>query len=499
MTLAGTKIGHFRIDEPLGHGGMGEVYLGFNEVLKKKVALKALRAERRLSAASRARFLREARILSSLEHPNICRIYDYFEGDDADFLVLELIDGRSLDVVIREGLDHATKLRIAEQIARVLIEAHAAEVVHRDLKPSNVMLTSDGQVKVLDFGLARPTHEAPIGEPGRRDGAAREWPGPQEGSPGDDRFASDDAVTVDRLEASTTFLQTAFGSVLGTPSYMSPEQARGEPATSASDMYSFGLLLQMLFTGRSPYDKKNDALSLLERAMRAQTRPVTGIDSDLTHLINRMKSLAPSSRPTAIEAAGRLRRIRGKPKRRIRRLVIGVAVVLVALAGSKYALDMRRGRLVALEARDEALQRRAQAEELISFMLGDLRKKLEPLGRLDILDDVGDQALDYFESVDEALLTDDELSKHSQALNQIGEVRIAQGNLEAALGAFRESLSMATRSPHDRRSVAPPAAGSKPATAPSAAAERKGPAKPPTRRTMSGVGLRIAGPEACGL
>jgi serine/threonine-protein kinase len=116
------------------------VFVGVDETLKRQVALKAIRAERRLDAAARARFLREARTLSQLDHPGMCRIYDYVQGDERDFLVLEFIDGRTLTFDLIRGLDHATKLRIAEQIARVLAVTHERGIA--------------GEVKVLDFGIA---------------------------------------------------------------------------------------------------------------------------------------------------------------------------------------------------------------------------------------------------------------------------------------------------------------------------------------------------------
>jgi serine/threonine-protein kinase len=427
---------------------MGEVYLGFNEVLKKKVALKALRAGHRLNQAARARFLREARILSQVEHPNICRIHDYIEGDEADFLVLELIEGRSLRRAIGERLDYATRLRIAEQIANVLVAAHAAGVVHRDLKPGNVMLTSEGEVKVLDFGLARPV-EVGSGELSDLDEitdprvpiqpAAADPPEAATIDPGGDVHAP----TIARAEMSLR-LETRAGSLMGTPAYMSPEQARGEPASSASDMYSFGLLMQTLFTGKPPYDESTAPMELLRRAVRADTLPVTGLRADLTRLIERLKSKAPSGRPTAVDAAASLRRIREKPRRRLRRVAVAASLLALILFGVKYALDLRRERGV-------ARQRQAQAEALLVYHLGDLRAELEPLGRLDILDGVGARALDYFESVDESLLSTDELSRYATALSQIGQVRIAQGNLDGALEAFEESLaradSLAARDP----------------------------------------------------
>src|SRR3954451_2171239 len=153
-TLPGSRIGRIRIDAVLGAGGMGTVYRGFDERLERAVALKRSHADKRRSPALRARFMREARVLSKLDHPNICRIYDVIEAGDADYLVLELIEG----VTLRErlaSLPRGEALRIALEIVRVLELAHAQGIVHRDLKPDNVMITPAGDVKVLDYGLAR--------------------------------------------------------------------------------------------------------------------------------------------------------------------------------------------------------------------------------------------------------------------------------------------------------------------------------------------------------
>ena len=217
---------------------------------------------------------------------------------------------------------------------------------------------------------------------------------------------------------------------------MSPEQARGEPATPSSDMYSFGLLLQKLFATQGPYEDGLDQTALLEKARNGETLPPVGADKELAALIERLKSLAPTRRPTAVETTERLRWIGEKPRRRLRNLVVAGVVVALGLAGLKYTVDLARERTI-------ATQRREQAENLIDFMLGDLRAKLEPVGRLEILDNVGDEALEYFASVPEGDLTDEELFRHSQSLNQIGSVRMAQGNLEPAMKAFRESLTLA--------------------------------------------------------
>jgi serine/threonine-protein kinase len=154
--LGGT-VGHIRVTEFLAKGGMGDVYAGYDEKLGRRVALKAIRSEHRLNAEAKARFLREARILSQLEHPRICRIHDLVEEDDADVLVLELIQGKSLREAIRDGLDPALRTRVAGQSVDVLAVAHARAVVHRDLKPDNVMVEPGGDVKVLGSSARWPS------------------------------------------------------------------------------------------------------------------------------------------------------------------------------------------------------------------------------------------------------------------------------------------------------------------------------------------------------
>jgi len=163
--LLGKTVGRFRVLSLLGRGGMGEVYVAYDETLDRRVALKSIVAGRRLQPSAQARFRREARALSRLDHPNICRIYDYVEMESHDFLVLELVTGRRLDEAIRAGLSHDVQLRIAGQIASALVAAHAEGIVHRDLKPSNVMLSDSGEVKVLDFGLAWTAGERPAPRP----------------------------------------------------------------------------------------------------------------------------------------------------------------------------------------------------------------------------------------------------------------------------------------------------------------------------------------------
>lgn len=320
----GDRIGHVRVDRLLAEGGMGAVYAGFDERLQRPVALKAIRGDR-MDAAARARFLTEARLLSQVDHPNVCRIHGYLENGEEDFLVLELIRGRTLRSALREGLAPGERLAVAEGVAHALEAAHERGIVHRDLKPANVMITGDGQVKVLDFGLAR-------------------LDGPLDGIDESDEDAA----------------------LVGTPASMSPEQARGEPATMASDACALGLLLQELFTGRPAYEPGLSEPLLLVKAADGDTLPVRGIDPDLAALIRRLKAQAPEARPTAAAAAERLAWIRGKPRRRrLRLLAVAMTAAMIAafaLGCVKYTLDIREERRRALEAWNVARQEAARAD-----------------------------------------------------------------------------------------------------------------------------------------
>jgi len=436
MELMGRRFGHIRVTSVVGQGGMGDVYSGYDEKLERKVALKVLNADQRLDAAARERLLREARALSRLEHPNICRIHDYLESEDVDLLVLEYIDGQTLGDAMQDPMTGSQKLRIAMAVAEVLVAAHRAGIIHRDLKPDNVMLTRTGEVKVLDFGLARWLHRAlaVASSPERIATAAR-------------FLARNPDVTLTLAPAGDSSA-TAVGVAVGTPLFMSPEQARGEALTSASDMFSFGLLLQMLFTGHEPHPAGLSAREVILRVSRGETDPLEDVPGDVAALINRLKQFAPPDRPTAVEAVEKLKQTTEKPQRIARRAAAAAIAAVLAIGGWRYTVDLQRERAKAIVAQNDAEKRRAQAENLIEFMLGDLRRKLEPVGRLDILDDVGQRAIDYVGSLDPAEMKVDELARNAKALNQLGDVRLAQGKTPEALRMFRQAemlTSMAVR------------------------------------------------------
>jgi tetratricopeptide (TPR) repeat protein/predicted Ser/Thr protein kinase len=431
MELVGERFGHIRVTEVVGSGGMGDVYGGYDEKLERKVAVKVLSPGQRLEAEARERLLREARALSRLDHPNICRIHDYIESDRVDLLVLEYIDGQTL-ADVTEKTSRGDKLRIASAVAGVLVAAHRAGIVHRDLKPDNVMITRTREVKVLDFGLARWLNRARVISPGRHK-AVNVVPMHARGG---------DTLLMPSEYDRAAPLASAVGITLGTPLFMSPEQARGEELTPASDMFSFGLLMQYLFTSKEPHPDELTAREVILRVGRGETDAVHGLPRDVTKLINRLKQFAPTDRPTAVEALERLQHLEEKPQRIVRHAAAATLAAILAVGGWRYTVDLQSERAKAVAAQQEAEHRRAQLETMVEFMVGDLRNKLEPVGRLDILDDVSRRALDYVGSLDPKVMSVDALTRNAKALNQLGDVRLAQGNTPEALRMFRQAETL---------------------------------------------------------
>jgi len=233
--MIGSNVSHYKVTSKLGEGGMGEVWRAEDTKLGRDVALKMLPDGFAQDPERLARFEREARVLASLSHPNIAGIHGLEEVEGKRFLVMELVDGQTLAERIQQGpMPVEEAVRIAKQIAEAVEAAHEKGVVHRDLKPANVNITRDGNVKVLDFGLAK----ALIGDPMSGD------------SPNHDLS----------LSPTLTQAMTGMGVLLGTAGYMSPEQARGKPVDRRADIWAFGCILyemltgQRLFTGETATD-----------------------------------------------------------------------------------------------------------------------------------------------------------------------------------------------------------------------------------------------------
>jgi eukaryotic-like serine/threonine-protein kinase len=239
---SGTRLGPYEIQSPLGAGGMGEVYRARDTRLERSVAIKVLNAQLVASSELRARFEREAKIISQLQHPNICVLHDVGNEGPIDYLVMEFLQGESLAERLRKGpLPPEQVLTIAIEIADALEKAHRAGVVHRDLKPGNVMLTKSG-AKLLDFGLAKPLGATVASGTGSGSASV---------------LAA--ALTQTMPAASPASPLSTAGAVIGTVQYMSPEQIQGIEADARSDIFAFGVMLFEMVTGKRTFEGKTQA------------------------------------------------------------------------------------------------------------------------------------------------------------------------------------------------------------------------------------------------
>ena len=264
--MAGDLIaGRYRLHETLGRGPMSSVWLAEDEELGRRVAVKTL-----APSADRSRFEREARAAAALSHPNICAVYDYGEADGKPFMVLEYLPNGSLEERLKAGpLADDETVRIATELAAGLAHAHARGLVHRDLKPANVLFDVEGRAKIADFGIARMADNLGL---------------------------------------------TEAGTVLGTASYISPEQAAGQPAGPASDVYSFGVILFRMLTGRLPFVSTN-AMELVRMHRDDEPPAVADVRPDVPPRLESITTAAlakdPADRPA--DGAALLRELRGDP------------------------------------------------------------------------------------------------------------------------------------------------------------------------------------------
>ncbi len=453
--LAGqeTRIGPYRIIRPLGQGGMGVVYLAEQtEPVRREVAIKLLTTGVD-SDVIVARFETERQALAVMEHPNITKVFDAGVSEaGVPYFVMERVSGVPLtEYADAHHLGNAERIRLFTQICRAVQHAHQKGIIHRDLKPSNVLVTEEDGApvcKVIDFGIAKATAGA------------------------------------------DTARLTQTGIAIGTPAYMSPEQITGSglDIDTRTDIYSMGVMLYELMAGVLPFDPgtyrglallaqhtaveappASARVAALPAEQRATLAAARGTDAsglaralqgDLDWItLKTLEKERDRRYDSAIALAEDLERhlanepVQASPPsrsyrarkfvRRHRTGVAFVAIVAALLIGFSGAVTVQARRLA--RARTVAEQRQGQAEDLIGFMVGDLQSRLVTLGRLDLLDAVAVKSQAYFAAVPEAELTSGELFRRSQALRQLGEVRVNQGKLDSAMRSFRQSLALAAQ------------------------------------------------------
>ncbi|MEV6268065.1 protein kinase [Kribbella sp. NPDC051936] len=288
----------YRTSEILGHGGMGEVYRGCDEILGRPVAVKLLRPDLRDPFAA-ARFRREARAAAMVRDPHVVAVYDFGHSNGEYYLVMELLEGRSVahELALHGPLPPDRAVSIVQQVARGLAAAHRHGIVHRDIKPDNLLIDVDGSVKIADFGIAH--------------------------SPGG------------------TITPASSGLILGTSLYLAPERALGQPATPATDVYALGCVLYQLLTGRPPFDGENPTVILSQHVQATPTVPEE-VPAPVADLIHRMLAKEPAERPTCDEVASwafvdprnaTTAELPPPPLRRNRRAVfVGLAALIALLA-----------------------------------------------------------------------------------------------------------------------------------------------------------------------
>jgi serine/threonine protein kinase/formylglycine-generating enzyme required for sulfatase activity len=361
--MIGTTISHYEILELLGEGGMGVVYRARDTRLDRTVAIKIMRPEAAVHRERRERFIREAKAASALNHPNIVTIYDIDRdasaGAECDFIVMEHADEAALDELLaKRPLPIGEALGYAVQIARALAAAHGAGIVHRDVKPANVLLTKKGEAKLGDFGLAK------LAEP----------------QSGDD----DASPTV------SAGLRTEDGVVLGTPSYMSPEQAEGRPVDCRTDVFSFGSMLYEMLAGRRPFSGDSH-LSIRKAVLTTNPSSIRTARPEIVPELERVvfrclekerEARYPSGAELLRDLEQAQRRLEARPPLwRRPRVAAPAALALVALVAAGVWLWVRSARIerarnalpeiARLAAEDESVAAYRLAKEVLPDLAGD--------------------------------------------------------------------------------------------------------------------------------
>jgi tetratricopeptide (TPR) repeat protein len=421
----------YEVERELARGGLGRVLIARDRRLNRTVALKELLDG---DSESRERFEREVRITARLHHPSIVSLFDVGAWPGGEpFYAMELVSGRALESLIRGATTLDERLAFLPNVLAVseaVAYAHGVGVIHRDLKPANILIGEFGETQVIDWGLARD---------GRA--VADERSTPSAGGSGDATIA---------------------GTVLGTPSYMPPEQARGEPVDERADVYALGAILYHVLAGAPPFQRATAAETLAAveagppEALAARQH---GIARDLLTIVDKAMARDPRQRyATAAEFAEDLRRfttgqlvrshvysfttILRRFMRRNRAAVL-VAVVMLAVLAVVGALGVRH----IIRQRDVADRQRRAGEELVRYTLTELREQIERRGSIEQLRAVGAEVEKYYQAIlsSDPLLDDATAMQRSAGLEVLAFVRFEQGNAAEALALYRASLALRQR------------------------------------------------------
>ena len=438
--LTDQAVGPYTLVREIGHGGMGTVWLArrTDGRYEGEVAIKFLRSGL-FGHGDAARFQREGSILARLSHPNIARLLD--AGVMADgaqpYLVLEYIDGEPIDEYChRLALSVQARLRLMLDVLAAVAQAHNRLILHRDLKPTNILVNKAGEVKLLDFGIAKLLDDASAGQ-----------------------------------TALTAHAGNAF-----TPEFAAPEQVQAGDVTTATDVYALGVLMYILLGGEhptaaptgAPLDRMRSVIetvpkrlseAVLKRGGPTQRwspesrRLSVEVRGDVETIVAKALKKSPSERyANAGAMADDIRRylahepIAARPDSRLYRAVRFVQRHRTGVTATSLAIAaLGAGIGIALWQAREAQAQRVQAEGLVEYMIGDLRKKLQPVGRLDVLDGVGLRALDYYATQNLDRLDADSLGRRARALHMIGDVAEQRGKLAEAQRDFEAAAETTSR------------------------------------------------------
>jgi tetratricopeptide (TPR) repeat protein len=420
---------HYVVGDEIARGGMGRILRARDRRLGRAVALKETFVK---TGDTAKRFEREAKITARLQHPSIVQLHEAGVWPSGEpFFAMQLVKGRSLAEVVAGAKTLEERIALLPNVLAVadaIAYAHSERVIHRDLKPRNVLVGDFGETVVIDWGLAKDL---------------------------------DTAEDIDAVPGGDDPGLTALGTVIGTPAYMPPEQALGESVDERADVYALGAMLFHVLSGRAPVlgNSSEEVLaSVVSGDVPALAAIQPDVPADLLAIVAKAMAFAADDRyRTARELAHDLRRFQTgqlvsvhrysagqlvrRWLRRHRAAVTVIAIALAVLVG--FGVLSIHQILVAEHAADEqrraAVQNRGDAEDLMTFMLGDLREKLQPIGKLDLLDSVAKKATVYYERRDSKTLAD--RREHAVALGSLGDVLLAQGHTADAIVQYRAALA----------------------------------------------------------